>query len=130
MRGPDLVQRVRALAPDGVDHIVEVAFGANIAADLEMLAVRGFDSHLRDRRRHPGIPFWPLLFKNIRVDFLGSDDFTPADKAEAARAINEALIAGWSGIPIAERFPLNEIATAHEWLESPRRRGRVVVLLA
>ena len=39
--GPDLIQRVRALAPDGVDHIVEVAFGANIATDIELLAVRG-----------------------------------------------------------------------------------------
>jgi hypothetical protein len=27
------------------------------------------------------------------VDFLGSDDFTPADKEEAARAINDALLA-------------------------------------
>ena len=63
------------------------------------------------------------------MDFLGSDDFTPADKAEAARAINEALIAGWGGMPIAERFPLEEIATAHERLEAPRPRGRVVVLL-
>ena len=39
--GADLIQQVRALAPDGVDHIVEVAFGANIATDLELLAVRG-----------------------------------------------------------------------------------------
>ena len=39
--GPDLIQRVRALAPNGVDHIVEVAFGANIATDLELLALHG-----------------------------------------------------------------------------------------
>jgi hypothetical protein len=26
---------VKALAPDGIDHIVEVAFGANIEADVE-----------------------------------------------------------------------------------------------
>jgi hypothetical protein len=32
-------------------------------------------------------PFWPLLFKNIRVFFVGSDD-VPADaKAAAARDI-------------------------------------------
>jgi len=64
------------------------------------------------------------------VDFLGSDDFTSAEKEEAAREINEALLAGWDGMPIAERFPLNEIATAHERLEAPRQRGRIVVLLS
>ena len=59
--------------------------------------------------------------------FLGGDDFAPADKAEAARAVNEALVAGWTGFDIAERVSLEEIATAHERVESPARRGRVVV---
>jgi NADPH:quinone reductase len=36
-----LVDRVKALAPDGVDHVVEVAFGANIDADIEMLKMGG-----------------------------------------------------------------------------------------
>ena len=56
------------------------------------------------------------------MDFLGSDDFTAADKAEAAVAVDEALTAGWVGMPIAERFPLEEIATAHEAVEASRRR--------
>src|ERR1700758_5221752 len=33
----ELVTQVQALAPDGVDHIVEVAFGANIEANIELL---------------------------------------------------------------------------------------------
>ena len=37
--GLDLVQQVHALAPQGVSHIVDVAFGANIAADVDMLDV-------------------------------------------------------------------------------------------
>jgi NADPH:quinone reductase len=126
--GPGLIQRVRALAPNGVNHIVEVAFGANIETDLELLAVHGSIATYATDRDEPRIPFWPLLFKNIRVDFLGSDDFTAADKAEGARAVNEALAAGWVGMPIAERFPLEEIATAHETVEASRQRGRVVVL--
>ena len=127
--GTDLTDRVRALAPDGVHHIVEVAFGANIATDLELLAVRGSVATYATDAGSPAIPFWPLLFKNIRVDFLGSDDFTPADKAEAARAVTEALAAGWVGMPIAARFPLEEIATAHEAVEASRHRGRVLVTL-
>jgi NADPH2:quinone reductase len=123
------VERVRAIASGGVLHIVEVAFGANIAIDLELLSVHGSVATYATDAATPPIPFWPLLFKNIRVDFLGSDDFRPADKVEAARAINDALVAGWEGFEIVERLPLDEIATAHERLEASGMRGRVVVLL-
>jgi NADPH2:quinone reductase len=125
--GPELIESVHAVAPHGVDHIVEVAFGANITIDMELLAVRGSVATYATDVESPNIPFWPLLFKNIRVDFLGSDDFTLADKAEAGRAITEALVAGWRGFEFVERLPLEEIATAHERLEAPRPRGRVVV---
>jgi NADPH2:quinone reductase len=125
--GPELIESVHAVAPHGVDHIVEVAFGANITTDMEILGIRGSVATYASDAESPNIPFWPLLFKNIRVDFLGSDDFTTADKADAARAINEALIAGWRGFEIIERLPLEEIATAHERLEASGSRGRVVV---
>jgi NADPH:quinone reductase len=127
--GPELSRHVRALAPEGIHHIVEVAFGANISTDMEMLAVRGSVATYATDVATPAIPFWPLLFKNVRIDFLGSDDFTHEDKSAAASAINEALVAGWPGFEIAERFPLDEIATAHEHMEAPKRPGRIVVLL-
>jgi hypothetical protein len=37
------------------------------------------------------------------------------------------LEAGWPGFEIAERIPLVEIARAHELVEHPARRGRIVV---
>ncbi|MGB8771532.1 MAG: hypothetical protein WCC92_18105 [Candidatus Korobacteraceae bacterium] len=36
-----VMERIRASAPNGIDHIVEVAFAANINADVEMLAQGG-----------------------------------------------------------------------------------------
>jgi len=69
------------------------------------------------------------LFKNIRVFFLGSDDFPPDAKIAAARDLNAALEAGWKGFEIAERIPLAEIARAHELAEHPARPGRIVVTL-
>ena len=128
LQGPDLIERVGSLSPGGVNHNVEVAFGANLATDLEVLAVRGSVATYATDTESPALPFWPLLFKNIRVDFLGSDDFTASDKAEAARAVNDALAAGWAGMPISEGFSLEEIAAAHERIEAPRQRGRVVVM--
>jgi NADPH2:quinone reductase len=126
--GGDIKERVRALAPNGVDHIVEVAFGANVANDVELLAVGGSLSTYATDVDTPPIPFWNLLFKNIRLDFLGSDDFPPEEKTKAALAINEALVAGWAGFDIAQPCPLEEIAGAHERVEMPQRRGRVVVI--
>jgi NADPH:quinone reductase len=127
--GDDLVSGVRVLAPDGVDHIVEVAFAANLAKDLEALAIGGSIGTYATDVDTPSIPFWPLLFKNVRVFFLGSDDFPADAKRAATRALNHALASGWEGFEIGERFPLDEIASAHERLESPGRHGRVVMLL-
>jgi NADPH:quinone reductase len=125
--GADVSERVRALTPQGVHHIVEVAFGANIATDLELLAVAGSVATYATDVETPAIPIWPLLFKNIRIDFLGSDDFPPEEKTKAVLAINDALVAGWTGLEIGERFPLEKVAGAHERVETPQRRGRVVI---
>jgi len=123
----ELPAKVKALAPEGVDHIVEVAFAANIERDVELLKMGGSIATYATNAAPPAIPFWQMVFKNIQLFFLGSDDFPPEAKAEAARDINSALEAGWSGFAIGERVPLKEIARAHELVEHPARPGRVVV---
>jgi NADPH2:quinone reductase len=125
----ELASRVRALAPDGIDHIVEVAFGANIEADVELLRQGGSIASYATDNATPKIPFWQMVFKNIRVFFLGSDDFPKEAKLQAARDLNAELEAGWTGLEIGERIPLADIARAHELAEHPVRRGRVVVVL-
>jgi NADPH:quinone reductase len=125
----DLVAQVRALAPEGVDHIVEVAFGANIEANVDLLKAGGSIASYATDNSTPKIPFWQMVFKNIRIFFLGSDDFPKEAKMRAARDLNAALEAGWPGFEIAERIPLADIARAHELVERPVRRGRVVLTL-
>jgi len=122
-----LVTGVKALAPDVVDHIVEVTFGANIDADVEVLKIGGSIGAYATDTATPKIPFWPMVFKNIRVFFLGSDDFPTEAKVAATRDLNNALQSGWPRFEIAESIPLAEIARAHELVEHPARRGRVVV---
>ncbi|MBV9441246.1 MAG: NADPH:quinone reductase [Acidobacteriaceae bacterium] len=124
-----LTQSVKALAKNGVDHIVEVAFGANIDADIELLNMGGSISTYATDNATPKIPFWQMVFKNIRLFFMGSDDFPIEAKMSAAADLNAALAAGWSGFDIAERLPLDEIARAQELVEHPVRRGRVVVIV-
>jgi NADPH:quinone reductase len=127
----EIVRRIRTLAPDGVGHIVEVAFDANIAVDTELLAPDGSLAAYAAGAPwpYPPIPFRQLLFKNVRVYFLGSDDFPAEARAAAARDLNSALVSGWPGLEIGRRFPLSAIAEAHEYLEEKRGAGRVVLLI-
>lgn len=124
-----MIARVRAVAPEGIDHIVEVAFGANIEADVELLQLGGSIATYATNDAAPKIPFWQMVFKNIRVFFLGSDDFPKEAKMQAARDLNAALAAGWPGFEIGERIPLRDIARAHELVQHPVRGGRIVVTL-
>ena len=124
-----LSRLVRALAPSGVDHIIEVAFAANLHTNLDLLATGGSIAAYATDIAEPALPFWPLLFKNTRIFLLGSDDFTGEAKQAAARAVSDALVDGWTAFEIGARFPLEDIVGAHEWIEQPSRRGRAVVTL-
>jgi NADPH2:quinone reductase len=125
VKTPKLSSRVRALALDGVDHVVEVAFGANI----ELVKQGGSIASYATDSPAPKIPFWQIVFKNIRAYFLGSDDFPKEAKSQAARNLNAALEAGWPGFEIGRRVSPADIARTHELVEHPFRRGRVVVVL-
>ena len=124
-----LVERIRGLAADGVHHIVEVAFGANIKTDTEVLAQGGSISTYATNTPMPETPVWQLVFVNARLFFVGSDDVPAEAKIEATRDINKALEAGWQGLDIAETVPLDQIARAHELVEHPAKPGRVIVAI-
>lgn len=124
-----LVENVRNLASGGIDHIVEVAFAANIERDVELLKQGGTLAAYATNDAQPHIPFWNMGFKNLQVYFLGSDDFTASAKTAATRDLNSALEAGWSGFAIGERFQLKNIAHAHDLCDHPRHSGRVVITI-
>jgi len=121
--------RIATLAPKGIDHVIEVAFAANIETDVELLNMGGSIATYATDVPAAKIPFWRMVFKNIRLFFLGSDDFPVDAKVAAAQDLNAALEGGWPGFEIAERVPISEIARAHELVEHPARPGRVVVTL-
>ncbi len=124
-----LVERIRALAADGVHHIVEVAFGANINSNAAVLAQGGSIASYATNAPTPEIPFWQLVFMNARIFFVGSDDVPAEAKVQATRDINQAFEAGWQGLDIAEVVPLEQIARAHEMVEHPVKAGRVIVAI-
>jgi NADPH2:quinone reductase len=127
--GEEIAARVAAIAPDGIDHIVEVAFAANIASDEQMLKLGGSIATYASNAPDATIPFWPLVFKNVRVIFLGSDDFPLAAKREAAQDLNDAIQRGWVGLTVGARFALADIAEAHAFIEERKGPGRVLVTI-
>lgn len=125
----EIARRILDHAEEGVDHVVEVAFDANVRVDELVLKQGGSIAAYATLAPEPTLPFWPLVFKNTRVDFLGSDDFPPEAKRAAASALNAALTAGWSGPRVDARHPLAEVAAAHVAVEERRVAGRVVLVL-
>lgn len=121
-----LAEAVLANHPDGIDHIIEVAFAANIENNVAMLKQGGSIAAYATNQNPASIPFWPLVFSNISIHFLGSDDFSAAVKQAAAQDLSEALSEGWEGLAIGEIYDLADVAQAHLHIEN-RKQGRALV---
>ena len=80
--------------------------------------------------RHRRSRFWPLVFKNIRVFFLGSDvTFQPQSRRPRRISVNEALENEGRGFEVEGRFLLESIADAHAAVEERKVSGRVILSL-
>lgn len=119
---PDVVEQVLAVAPDRVERVIEVDFAGNAALDQQVIALGGTIAAYDTHDAHPGLDFWPLLFDNVVIRLLGSDDFPVEAKQEAARELTAAAAAGDLVVPVAEPLPLEDIAEAHEMVDRGSRR--------
>jgi NADPH:quinone reductase len=112
-----------------VDRVVEVALSDNADLDAAVVGTDGVIAAYASRADRPEIPFWPLLFANVTVRLLGSDDFPAEAKQQAAADLTEAARAGGFKITIAPPHPLSEIATAHDHVDNGPRNGRVLLTI-
>jgi NADPH2:quinone reductase len=124
----DPASAIRAIAPEGVDCVVEVAFSANVALDAEVLRQGGVVAAYGTVEAEPRIPFWPMLFDNLTIRLLGSDDFPPEARADAVRELTAAAAAGALTIPVARPLPLERIAEAHDLVDAGSRERILVDL--
>jgi NADPH2:quinone reductase len=125
---PDVADRIREHARDGVDRVVEVSLSDNADLDVAVLAVGGVLAAYASRLHRPELPFWPMLFNNITLRLLGSDDFPPDAKQQAAADLTAAAAEGAFAIPIAGLLPLEEIAAAHDRVDAGGA-GRVLLTI-
>jgi NADPH:quinone reductase len=135
-RADDVAARVAEITGgSGADRIVEVALGRNLALDTEAITQLGtIAAYSSDAEAEPRMPFWELLFKNVTIRLVGSDDLPEEAERRAVKDTATCLEAGTLRPRIGIRFPLERIAEAHEAVEggpavgsywtspSPRRR--------
>ena len=118
---PNPAAAIRGVARDGVDRIIEVAFSDNADLDAAIAKNGTVIAAYATRNDRPDFPFWPMLFDNITIRLLGSDDFPVAAKEQAAQDLTAAAAKGALSIPLGTPRPLARTAEAHDQLDAGSR---------
>jgi NADPH2:quinone reductase len=122
-RDEDAAARIREIAPDGVDIVVEVSIPQNAGLVAEVLANHGVVSiYANNGGDEATLPIRPNMSVNARYQFLLL--YTIGDEALAAAAedVTAALRDGVlpvgedAGLPLV-RFALEDTAAAHDAVE-------------
>lgn len=122
----DPAAAIRAEAPDGVDRVVEVSFAANADLDAAVVGLGAVVAAYATGQDRPSFPFWPMLFANVTIRLLGSDDFPVAAKEQAAADLTTAAAEGALAVVVEEPLPLARVAEAHDRVDAGAR-GRVLL---
>ncbi|MFX0579412.1 NADPH:quinone reductase [Nocardia nepalensis] len=119
-RSDTAVADIRALAPSGVDLIVEVASTVNIGTAMEVLAPNGtVASYGTEGTSTLTFPTRQAIGRNLRFQFVMVMTMPEADKDLASADITEAAAAGAitvgeeAGLPL-HRFPLHRSGEAQD----------------
>ena len=126
--GPDPAGEIRALAPGGVDRIIEVSFSDNADLDAAVARNQAVIAAYATRHERPEFAFWPMLFSNVTIRLLGSDDFPATAKRQAAADLTAAAKAGALSVPLDVVLPLEQAAQAHDRVDAGAR-GRVLLAI-
>jgi NADPH2:quinone reductase len=121
-REPDPAGTIRALAPDGVDIIVEVAPAENAGLDVAVLGAFGVVAAYASGDDPVVLPVRPPMTLNARWQFVLIYTVPAAAKAAAVAAVSAAVADGAlrvgeaAGLPL-HRFPLEQTGEAHAAVE-------------
>jgi NADPH2:quinone reductase len=127
-RTEDVVARVQGETQGrGVDRIIEVDFGANVALDLQALGRDGDVVVYGSNAPEIAVPFVPMILKNVRLRFFIVYNLSDADRAHAIDGLTSMLKTNQLQHNIAARLPLERIAEAHELVEQGRAIGNVIL---
>jgi NADPH2:quinone reductase len=112
----------------GVDRVVDVDFGGNIATTLKLMAMNSTIAvYATNGNRNPVIPMRELMEKCIALRPLVLFALPPPLLAAAQADISKWLAAGVRVHNIAAQFALSETAQAHLAVEKGDKLGTVIV---
>ncbi len=119
----DIVERVRELAPDGVDIVVEVAPAENLALDLRMIRPRGTIAiYANNGGDEVALHVRDTFSTNARFQWVLLYTVGPEPLARAAEDVTAAVASGAfdigrdRGLPV-HHYALDDVARAHDDVE-------------
>ena len=112
----------------GVDRVVDVDFGGNLATTLKLMAINSTIAvYATNGNRNPVVPMRELMERCISLRALVLYALPPPLLASAQADISKWLAAGKRVHNIAAQFPLAETARAHLAVEKGDKLGTVIV---
>ena len=117
---------IQAAARAGVDRVIEVDLTRNLALDLAVIVTGGVIVTYAADAEDPKIPVRSLMARNVDLRFVLVYGFPPPLLADGVASITEALGRGHlTPLPVI-RFSLDDMAAAHDCVQS-RPLGKVLV---
>jgi NADPH2:quinone reductase len=125
----DTVSRVNEITSnEGVDRIVEVEFGGNLAVTTKILKTNGaIAAYGSVADPTPQLPFYDLMFKGIQIQSVLVYVLSDAARKAAIADLSRALVAPGFHHAVAKSFVLEETAKAHKCVEAGKVIGNVVL---
>ena len=125
----DVIAKTMAFTEQrGVNRVVDVNFGGNIATTLKLMAMNSTIAvYATNGNRNPVLPVRELMGKCIALRTLILFALPPALLAAAQADITKWLAAAPRLHNIAAQFPLSETAQAHLAVEKGDKLGTVIV---
>ncbi len=114
-REPGAADQIRSFAgPGGVDHVVELALGADLQLDLAVIRPGARIITYAAEPADPVLPVRACMNANVVLRFVLLYGVPPEALEQAARGVSAALAAGaLTELPVI-RYGLDEIAAAQE----------------
>ena len=124
----DVVAEVRkATGGHGVDRVVDIDFGQNLDLNMGLLKTGGAISSYFSSPYPKPFPFLALMRACIRIDCVLVYTMGAQAHADAVRDVTACLEAGAFKTKVGARFPLDQLAQAHDAQDSGQVVGKILV---
>lgn len=129
-RTEDVVERIgRITTGRGVDRIIEVDAATNVETLPGIIARDGLCVIYGCSKPEISFEFFPMILAGAATRFFIVYEMSPEVREQTVAALHSQLKSGLLRHHIAETYALDDIAAAHESVESGKPVGNVIVSL-